>query len=92
MNNVSIGLGNDHVDFRYFQALIIAHVSPAIPETYGPPKVQLTDRAWEPVAPVAMETTGDSRPADVIVYVIINNIATDSFVCYIFGQWTVYIE
>ena len=36
MNNVSIGLGNDHVDFRYFQALIIAHVSPAIPETYGP--------------------------------------------------------
>ena len=34
MNNVSIGLGNDHVDIRYFQALIIAHVSPAIPEIH----------------------------------------------------------
>ena len=50
MNNVSIGLGNDHVDIRYFQALIIAHVSPAIPETYGPFSVacvQLVYTVWE---------------------------------------------
>ena len=50
MNNVSIGLGCDYVDFRYFQALIIVHVYPAIPETYGPFSVacvQVVYTVWE---------------------------------------------
>ena len=36
MNNVSIVLGYDHVNFRCFTVLISAHVSPEIPESHGP--------------------------------------------------------
>ena len=34
MNNVSIVLGYDHVNFRCFTVLISAHVSPEIPESH----------------------------------------------------------
>ena len=50
LNNVSVGLGYNHVDFRYFQALIIVNVAPAIPETYGPFSVacvQVVYTVWE---------------------------------------------
>ena len=83
MNNVSIGLGNDHVDFRYFQAVIIAHVSPAIPETYGPLSVAQSPAHSEHgnwLRPVAMETTSRRATANVICLRYFNNIATDSFV------------
>ena len=36
MDNVSIALGYDYVNFRCIPVLIIAHVSPEIPESHGP--------------------------------------------------------
>ena len=84
MNNVSIVLGYDHVNFRCFTVLINYS---CVMVRFLWPEVQLAHRVWEPVtmetAVVSMVT--DRRTTDIIVYVI-NTISTDSFVCYIFGQ------
>ena len=60
LNNVSIGLGCDHVDFRYFQALIIAHVLPEIPESHvqysmaTKSSLITDDETWLPWQPLSL--------------------------------------